>query len=149
MDFKDALSSGCYCLDIKSGTKHGVIEELVDLMITSGAISDREDVLGAILAREKKMSTGLQEGVAVPHGKSASIDDLVSAVGIKKEGVDFDSLDGKLSRIFVMTVSPMSSAGPHLQYLGEITRILKNADARERLLTAGSRQEIVDILTGA
>jgi PTS system nitrogen regulatory IIA component len=88
--------------------------------------------------REEKMSTGVQHGVAIPHGKLSSIDGLLTAFAIKKEGIDFGSLDGQPSRIFVMTLSSNLRTGPHLQFLSEICKVLNSAAVRVRLLQAQS-----------
>jgi len=147
MDFKTALKDCCICLDLKSSTKQGVIEEMVDMIAAAGKLPNKEEALRAILEREEKMSTGVQHGVAIPHGKISSIDGLVTALGIKKEGIDFDSLDGQPSKIFVMTISSTFRTGPHLQFLAEICRLLNSATVRERILNAKSAEEIITILT--
>jgi PTS system nitrogen regulatory IIA component len=147
MNFKKVLTSGCFCLHLKSDTKRGVIEEMVDMLFAAGKIKDREAALNAVLDRERKMSTGMQFGIAIPHGKTNSMDDLVAVLALKKEGMDFASLDGKPSNIFVMTISPSNQTGPHMQYLTEISKLLNSSVIREKLLAAGSEEEIVQILT--
>lgn len=147
MNFKKVLTGGCVCLHLKSDAKKGIIEEMVDLLATAGKIKDRDAALNAVLDRERKMSTGMQFGVAIPHGKTNSVEDLVAVFAMKKEGVDFASLDGKPSTIFVMTISPSSQTGPHMQYLTEISKMLNNPSNREQLLAAGSEEEVVRILT--
>ena len=82
-----------------------------------GQIEDKDTVLKAVLEREAQMSTGMQLGVAIPHCKTTAVDGIVTALAIKKEGVDFSSLDGELSKIFVMTVSSTLRAGPHIEFL--------------------------------
>jgi len=151
MDFNEALKDGCYSLDLKGSTKQAIIEEMVDLLIEGGKIAagDRDVVLAAVMEREEKMSTGVQHGVAVPHGKTEIVGDLVTAVALKKEGIDFASLDGEPSRIFVMTISSPLRSGPHLQYLGEISKLLNVASVRENILKVESREELIDLLTGS
>ena len=147
MGFRDALTDGCFCLGLKSDSKEGIIEEMVDMLAEAGKIKDRDDVLRAVLEREDKMSTGMQHGVALPHGKTLSVDKLVTALGIKREGVDFASLDGKPSHIFVLTISSILRTGPHIEYLSEISKVLNSAGLRERLLQAESVDELLAILT--
>ncbi|MCE9613691.1 MAG: PTS sugar transporter subunit IIA [Lentisphaerae bacterium] len=149
MDFKHALRQGCFCLDLKGGTKQEIIEEMVDLLVAGGKIAaeHRAPVLKAILDREKKMSTGVQHGVAIPHGKSDVVDELVAAVAIKKEGLDFGSLDGEPSRIFVMTISSVLRTGPHLQFLAEISKLLNVPSVRARILAANTVDELLGVLT--
>ena len=148
MDFKTALKSGCFCLNLKSDTKRGIIEEMIDAMVAAGKLTARDEALAAVLDREEKMSTGVQHGVAIPHGKLSSIDSLVTAFAMKPEGIDFGSLDGEPSRIFVMTLSSNLRTGPHLQFLSEICKMLNSAEVRERLLAAGSVEEVIGILAG-
>ena len=149
MEFSEVLKSGCYCLQLKSDTKEAIIEEMVDLLVDGGKVKseDRDAVLLAIQEREQKMSTGVQHGVAIPHGKSDVVDELVTAFALKPEGVDFRSLDGEPSRIFVMTVSSVLRSGPHLQYLAEISKVLNVPSFRERILKVDTIDELVALLT--
>ena len=148
MDFETALREGCYKLELAARTKREAIEELLDMLVGTGKISDRQAVLDAILEREEKMSTGLQHGVAIPHAKTENVEDLVTAFGMKREGIDFGALDGQPSRIFVMTLSSVLRTGPHLEYLSEISRLLNSEPVRERLLEAESTDEVIKILSG-
>lgn len=146
MNLRKVLNPDVISLGIKASTKKEVIEELVDLLMQSGKIKDREAALQAVLERESKMSTGIQHGVAIPHGKSGAVDDLVACVAVKPEGIDFESLDGEPSRIFIMTLSPLNKTGPHVQFLAEISRLLKTAESRERILRVTSKQELLSVL---
>ena len=149
MNLKKVLSCDTISLELKSGTKEGVIEEMTDLLMAAGRIKNIEDraiVLKAVLDREKKMSTGMQNGIAIPHGKTDAVESLVAALAVKKEGLEFGSLDGQPSRIFVMTISPDNRTGPHIQFLAEISRQLNDAKIRDAILNAKSREEIIDLL---
>jgi PTS system nitrogen regulatory IIA component len=115
--------------------------------MTTGKVKDRGKAMACLLAREAKMSTGMQNGVAIPHGKTEVVDELVACFALKKEGVDFESLDGNPSNIFIMTLSPEYRTGPHIQFLAEIGKLLKERAHREEILKAGSKKEILDILT--
>jgi PTS system nitrogen regulatory IIA component len=148
MSFKKPLTVETICLDLKGTTKDAILAEMVDLLTASGCIRDRDAVLKAVTDREKRMSTGMQNGIAIPHGKTESVDCLVAALGIKKDGVDFGALDGQPSHIFVMTVSPDSRTGPHIQFLAEISRPLNDATVRNRLMAATSREEVLHLLLG-
>jgi PTS system nitrogen regulatory IIA component len=103
--------------------------------------------LKAIQEREKKMSTGMHHGLAIPHGKTDTVDTLYASVGLVPEGVDFDSQDGEPSRIFILTVSPLNRAGPHIQFLAEISRLLTRQDIRDEMLAASTEDELYTILT--
>lgn len=147
MNILDQLSVDCVSLDLMSTAKEAIIEEMVDMLDAAGKIPDRDAALKAILEREKKMSTGMQNGIAIPHGKSDTIEELVTALAIHKEGVDFESLDGKPSRIFIMTLSPVNRTGPHIQFLAETSRLLGDDEIRKKLLVAESREDVLQILS--
>ncbi len=146
MNLKSPLSIETISLDLKGETKDEILSEMVDLLMASGHIRDREAVLKAVTDRERRMSTGMQNGIAIPHGKTDSVDCLVAALGIRHEGVDFGALDGEPSTIFVMTVSPDSRTGPHIQFLAEISRPLNDASVRAQLLAATQPQTVLDLL---
>ena len=133
-------------MNLETTTKEGIITEMIDRLVASGRITNRKAALKAIMEREKKMSTGMQNGIAIPHGKTNSVPDLVTALGIKPEGMDFESMDGLPSRIFIMTLSPVNRTGPHVQFLSEISRILENPDVREGIIRAPDAETILKLL---
>ena len=148
MNLKKVLSPDTVWVDLKADTKEGIIEEMIDRLMAAGRIKDREGALKAVLDREDKMSTGTQNGVAIPHGKSECIKSLVAAIGLNKAGVNFDSMDGSPCTIFIMTLSPAKRTGPHIQFLAEVSRLINQPAERERLLAAKTHAEIYEILTG-
>ena len=148
MNLKKPLTVETISLDLQGDSKEAILAEMVDLLVASGHIRDRAAVLKAVLEREKRMSTGMQNGIAIPHGKTDSVDCLVAALGIKRGGVDFGALDGQPSNIFVMTVSPDSRTGPHIQFLAEISRPLNDGAIRSKLLSATTREEVLHLLIG-
>jgi PTS system nitrogen regulatory IIA component len=148
MNLKKVLSPDAVWVDLKAETKEGIIEEMIDRLVAAGKVKDRDGALKAVLEREAKMSTGMQNGVAIPHGKSECIKSLVAAIGLNKAGVNFDSMDGSPSTIFIMTLSPASRTGPHIQFLAEVSRLISQLAERERLLAAKTHAEIYEILTG-
>ena len=148
MNLRKILLPESVALELAGPSKEAIIQELVELLARSGRIRDREPVLKAITDREKKMSTGMQNGIAIPHGKTDAVDGLVAALGLKRTGIDFGSLDGQPSTIFVMTVSPDNRTGPHIQFLAEISRQLNDAAVRERLFAARTPDEVLQVLGG-
>jgi PTS system nitrogen regulatory IIA component len=148
MSFAKVLREACFSLHLQGETKEAVIEELIDLMVQAGKLNDKKAALDAVMERERKMSTGMQYGIAIPHGKIATVDEMVTAFALKKEGVDFESLDAQPARIFIMTISSTHRTGPHIQYLAEISKLLTRPSVRERLLQAQSVDDILDILSG-
>ena len=145
---KKPLTVETISLDLKGNDKEEILAEMVELLAASGHIRDKEAVLKAVTDREKRMSTGMQNGIAIPHGKTDSVDCLVAALGIKREGIDFGALDRHPSTIFVMTVSPDSRTGPHIQFLAEVSRPLNDASVRAKILSASTREEVLKLLLG-
>lgn len=148
MNPKRVLAKETIIMKLKSDSKDKVIEELVDVLASSGKIKDRKAALKAVIDREKKMSTGLQNGIAIPHGKTDSIESLVAAIGISQAGIPFDSLDGQPAKIILLTVSPASRTGPHIQFLADVSRVLHNEATRQRVLNATHEEEVLELLSG-
>ena len=147
MNLKKILTRDAILPGLKADTKRGVIEEMVTRMAAAGRFTDRTAVVQALLAREEKMSTGMQNGVAIPHGKTDAVTQLVAAVAIHRAGVNFAAMDGKPSHIFVITLSPENRTGPHIQFLAEISKVLSRSELRVKLLNATSADEIYNLLT--
>jgi len=146
MNLKTVLSADTIDLHLKGSTKEEIINELLDIFTRTGKIKDRETALKAVMDREEKMSTGMKHGIAIPHGKSSVIHDLVACIGVSEKPVDFDALDKKPCRIFIMTLSPMEKTGPHLQFLAEVSQLFKSAEKRKAILNAKTPEEILKIL---
>lgn len=147
MNLKKVLTKDSILPQLQANTKPAIIEEMINFLVLSGRVDNRDDALQAVLDREEKMSTGMQNGIAIPHGKTDTVNQLLIAIGIKSEGIDFDAMDGQPCTIFVMTLSPKNGGGPHIQFLAEISKLLGNADLRDQLVNAGSAEEILSILT--
>jgi len=148
MNLKKVLSPDTVWIDLKADTKQGILEEMIDRLLAAGKISDRRAALQAVLDREAKMSTGMQNGVAIPHGKTDTVEGLTAAIGLQKKGVTFDSLDGSPCTIFIMTLSPIKRAGPHMQFLAEVSRLISQPAARDKLLACKTHNEAYELLTG-
>ena len=148
-DFAAVFGQGAFTLELKASTKDEIIEEMVDMLVDDGHLTqeNRAPVLAAVLERESKLSTGIQDGVAIPHGKTDRLDKMVTAFGMKHDGVDFDSLDGVPSKIFIMTVSEINRTGPHIQYMAAISRLLSREAIRETLLQAETREEVLEVFS--
>jgi fructose-specific phosphotransferase system IIA component len=147
MNLKKILTKDSILPELKADTKRGVIEEMAAFMVSAGQFTNRAAVVQALLAREEKMSTGMQHGIAIPHGKTDAVEQLVAAVAIHRAGVDFAAMDGKPSHIFIITLSPENRAGPHIQFLAEISKVLSRPELREKLLKAATTDEILNLLT--
>ena len=146
MNLKTVITKDTICLHLKGSTKEEIINELLDILVAADKIQDKDAAFAAVMDREKKMSTGMKHGIAIPHGKSATIKDLVACIGISDTAVDFDSLDHEPCRIFIMTLSPLEKTGPHLQFLAEISLLFKSSEKRAEILKAQNPAEILKIL---
>ncbi|OVE74994.1 hypothetical protein BVX97_06030 [bacterium E08(2017)] len=128
-------------------TKEEIIDELLATLRKAGKLKDIEDARNAVMAREESMSTGMQYGVAIPHGRTDAVKNLVCAVGIKTGGVDFAAIDGNPSDIIVLTLSPKSAAAPHVQFMSMISHVL-NERGRTALRSCQKAKEMHDVITG-
>ena len=146
MNLKTVLTKDTICLNLKGTTKEEIINELLDILVAAKKIDDREAAYTAIIERETKMSTGMKHGIAIPHGKTPTINDLVACIGISDSPVEFDTLDDEPCRIFIMTLSPVEKTGPHLQFLAEISLLFKSAEKRQDILHAKSSDDVLKIL---
>lgn len=146
IDFRDALTKDTVSLHLKGTTKEEIINEMLDILVSAGKIKDKKAALACVLDREKKMSTGIKHGIALPHGKTDCVKELVACVGVSDEPVDFGSIDQMPARIFVMTLSPINKAGPHLQFLSQISSLLKSDTTREKVLNAKTCDELIKFL---
>lgn len=149
MNLLDILSPASTIVNLRGKSKEAIITELVDSLVGGDAITDRDQVLQAVLDREKIMSTGIGDGIAIPHGKSAAVTDLVAAMGTQRQGIDFDALDGEPAFVFFLLVSPANVSGPHIKALARISRLLKNDAFKKKLIDANSAEEIIATIEAA
>lgn len=146
MNLKKLLDRNVMKLDLPGSNKLEVLEALLDILMQTDKVSDRDDALNALVDREKKMSTGIQFGVAIPHAKTDAVDELVACVAIKKEGVDFEALDGLDCKIFIMTLSPNKRTGPHVQFLADMSGVLQDESVREKMLNVESEEALLQLI---
>lgn len=149
MKLSDLLNEKAICTSLKSSAKEEVIEELVNLLEEAHGIDSGGEILNRVVEREAMMSTGIGNGVAIPHGKARSIHSLLAACGIAPEGLDFQSVDGESVILFILLVSPEEFRGPHVRALANISRLLKEEDTREHLKRSASAQEFLEVLKQA
>lgn len=147
MSLSTILTMETVAVGLQSQDKHGIINELLDLLVRAGSITDKPAALKAILEREEKMSTGMKHGIAIPHGKTETVPSLIACVGISNESIPFDTLDGKPARIFILTLSPPQKTGPHLQFLAEVSQLFKSASRREAAISARTPAELLSVIT--
>jgi mannitol/fructose-specific phosphotransferase system IIA component (Ntr-type) len=136
-------------IPLQAQTKDDLLRELVDVCADAHGIEDRADMLRAVREREAVLSTGIGHGVAIPHGKSASVGMLRMAAGRAVAPIDFDALDGEPVSLFFLLVGPESAAGPHIKALSRISRLVRRDDVRERLVSATTAEEFLHALREA
>ena len=141
------LSENCINLDLKGTNKGQIIDELVEMLNAAGKLNDKEEYKKEILKRESQSSTGLEEGIAIPHAKTSAVKVPSIAFGLSKAGVDYDSLDGEPSKLFFMIAAPANASDTHIEVLSKLTTTLLDDDIRERLLNATSSKEVIEILS--
>lgn len=148
MKIMDFLNEEAVSADLKATNKEGVIRELVELLVKAGEVDNKskESLVKTLLAREALGSTGIGQGVGIPHGKYGGIKKLVASFGISQKGIDYDSLDGEPAYIFFLLIAPEDTAGPHLKALARISRFLKDKFFRESLRQTEDEKTILKII---
>lgn len=151
MRLSDFVNKEAILPDLKVDSKEAAIRKMVQSLGACGSINpvDQESIIAAILKREELGSTGIGNGVAVPHTKHPSVDRLIATVALAKEGVDFASLDGEDVFILFLLVSPPDRPGDHLRALENISRHLRNHNFCNFLKQAASRDAVMDLLEEA
>lgn len=143
---KDIITLDCIDINLKGNTKSEIIDEMIDILYKAGKLNDREEYKKEILKREQQGSTGMEEGIAIPHAKTNAVKNSTVAIGISKKGVDYESLDGELSHLFFMIAASDTSADSHIEILSKITTLLLEDEIREGILHANSKEKLLNIL---
>lgn len=146
MNLVEMIDSRFIKLDLSDSNKFELIEELLDVAVAQGKISNREQALKDLIEREQYLSTGFENGLAVPHAKTDAVDDMVLVFGLNREGVDFDSLDGKPTHFVFLLLSPMDTSGPHIQTLALLARNFQNEENVEKLKDVTGEKELLEII---
>jgi PTS system nitrogen regulatory IIA component len=131
---------------LKSKSKREALAELSGVFLQGDVKYSHEDMVNTLLEREKLGSTGIGDGVAIPHGKLANLEELIVSFGRSKEGVEFDAMDGKPAHIFFLLMAPEDTTGKHLKALAKISKMLKDSTFRKKLLEAKSKDELYMII---
>ncbi len=133
-------------LDLQASEKQDILKELVDILADVKDIGDKKLILKALLERESLGSTGIGQGIAIPHGKTDKVKELISVLAISKKGVNFEALDGEPVYIFFLLVAPKDAAGPHLKALAQISRMLRDTYFCDLLRRCESTEQIYDLI---
>ncbi|HUW99639.1 MAG TPA: PTS sugar transporter subunit IIA [Phycisphaerae bacterium] len=146
MRLRDLLDEAVVKVGLESRDKEECFEEMVDLLVRAGRIPDRAGALEVVRQREEQGTTGIGDGVAIPHGKHASIPTLTAAVGTSPEGIEFDSIDGEPVHAVFLLLARVNDPGPHIRALAEIARLVQTPGLYRRLVEARSVKNVLAIL---
>lgn len=145
MKILDVLQKEAIISDLKSQDKKGILEELVAPIARITGVNHK-DIVRVLMDREQLGSTGIGEGIGIPHGKLKQLESLALGFGLSRKGVDFESMDNQPTHIFFLLVTPENSTGLHLKMLARISRILKYDQFKKNLLDAANSDEIFSII---
>ncbi|HUU68624.1 MAG TPA: PTS sugar transporter subunit IIA [Planctomycetota bacterium] len=146
MRLADILSEDIIKLGLESEEKEEVFAELIELLVRSRKIADRAAALKAVESREAMGTTGIGRGIAIPHGKDPSIKQLTAALGISREGIEYEAMDNQPVHVVFLVLAEGNNPGPHVQCLAEIARLLQVPGFYKRLLEARTAKEVLDII---
>ena len=133
-------------MDMQMSEKEDVLKELVDVLADVKDIGDKKLILKALIERENLGSTGIGQGIAIPHGKTDKVKDIVAVLGISRAGVNFDALDGEPVFLFFLLVAPKENPGPHLKALAQISRLLRDSFFCELIKRCKTPEEVFDLI---
>jgi len=142
----ELLDAATIKIEMAAGGKKEAIEELVDLLVQAGRLSDRAGALEALMKREAVQTTGIGNGVAVPHAKYAGVAALTAALGISRPGLDFDAVDHQPVKVVLMLLAKVNDPGPHIRALAEISRLLQVPGFYQKLIDAKSAADLLAVI---
>lgn len=140
------LTPSTVIVGLKADTKENIIEKLLDAAITTHGIKNKDEIFEALLEREKIGSTGVGEGIAIPHSPTKYVDDFIGVLGICHEGTDFQAVDGKPVYIIFLLIYPPEPKGSHLKLLAKLSMCLKDRYIQEMLLKSKTPQDAIEAI---
>lgn len=144
MELQKILAPERVQFNLKSKSKMEVIEELVDILYIDGKITDKEKFKEVVIRREEEFTTGIGMGVAIPHGKSEYVVEPALVFGLSKEGIDYDSMDGKPAHTFFLIAVPNNANNEHLTILSMLSRKLMYEDVRNKLINSKCYEDVIN-----
>lgn len=142
MKLPDIIEENNIIPELKAKDKKGVLEELAEVISSHEPSIDKGALVKVLVERERLGSTGIGDGVAIPHGKMNGVSRPIISFGRSRQGLDFDSMDGQPAHLFFLLIAPEDSSSVHLQVLAKIAKILKNRDFRKKLMETGTKKEL-------
>lgn len=146
MKISELLNPQAIVAELKASGKDAALAELTDALLVVAPSLRREDVLQVLQERERLGSTGIGDGVAIPHGKLKGMPELLLAFGRSRSGVDFESMDGQPAHLFFLLLAPEESVGVHLKTLARISKLLKDNEVRQQMLDATDAEHIYQLI---
>ncbi|MDR1244793.1 MAG: PTS sugar transporter subunit IIA [Endomicrobium sp.] len=146
MKIMDFLSQDAIIVDLKATDKKSAIVELAEVLKNTKKIKNSDDIINIVLERERLGSTGIGQGVALPHGKTDLLQEQIGVLGISRKGIEFNSLDGEPVHIIFLLVGPVEVAGQHLKALSRISRLFKDKFLRQAIKEAKTTQEVIKLI---
>lgn len=141
----DLIGADVVKVPLAGKSKDEVIRELLEVLSSAGRLADQRKAYEAVLAREALGSTGLENGIAVPHAKTTAVKTLTIAIGVAPSGIDFQALDGKPSTLFFLILAPPDQSGPHIEALAEIARMTRSTAFCRAVAGARNADEVVEL----
>ncbi len=145
MGLMELINKDLIKVPMESTGKDKAMEELVDVIASAGMLKDRDAVLKAVVERESQQSTGLGEGIAIPHARTDAVNEPVLCIGIAPEGIEFEALDGKPSSLFFMILAPSDMASAHIEILTEIAKITRSSAFCRLLRSSKTPDEVMEL----
>lgn len=145
MEIKDMFSKERVCLQLGAENKLEAIDELIDILVKDGKINDEETFRKAVLKREEEFSTGIGMGIAIPHGKSDSVNEAAIVFGKSNQGIDYGSMDDKPAHLFFLIAVPQDSNDIHLRALSQISRKLMHENVRNAIMNSSNFEEFIKV----
>lgn len=146
MRLTDILDPALVVADLRGRTKDEVLRELAERIAALHSDISAEELVRVLWEREQGGTTAIGDGIAIPHGRLRGVQRIIAAFGRHREGVDFQSIDGKPTHLIFLLALPEESVGLHLKALARVSRLLKDSNVRKRLLDAADAQELYDII---
>lgn len=147
LELRNIIDRDCVKVPLESSDKRGVIDELVDVLAAQGRVSNANALKDAVWTREQTRTTGIGQGLAIPHGKCAGMDDLAMAIGRPAQAMDFEAIDQKPVRLVVLLASPPDRTSDHIQALAHISRMLVSDEFRRAIYDAPDGDALWELLS--
>ncbi|MBN1688215.1 MAG: PTS sugar transporter subunit IIA [Candidatus Omnitrophica bacterium] len=146
MKITEFLDKDAIKINVEATEKEEVLKELVDVLGSVQKIKDKKSIVTALIERENLGSTGIGQGIAIPHGKTDLVNKLVAVLGISRKGVNFEALDGEMVYIVFLLIAPKETAGPHLKALAQISRLLRDSYFCELLRKCQTADDVYSLI---